>query len=233
MVSPRAVNLPLVLALVLSTSALAQTPPFDKARDAFREGIRKSKQEDRIAGIRELVDTKDVRGTEDLVGAIRTVESMIPKKREEVERIGKENTEAWKPLDDYLALKRKEEQKKEDKQREKEKKDAKGDKDEEPPDRPNQPTLVPKEVADRAQAKAEEVSKRLKAAVTELNTMETMRAAFHDGLGRLLTTVDARGSRAEDPRDSRRRRRRRSRSRRSSSSSGCSARSALPRAATP
>jgi HEAT repeat protein len=188
MVSPRAVNLSVLLFIVVSTSALAQTPSFDKARDAFREGIRKPKPEDRIAGIKELVDTKDVRGTEDLIGAIRTADNLLPKKREEVERIGKENRDAFKPLDDYLALKRKEEQKKEEKQREEEKQDGK---DEEAPDRAVQtPNRFPADIVNRVNKNVEDVQRRLKAAQTDLDAIEATRAALIEGVGRLLTIAE-------------------------------------------
>jgi HEAT repeat protein len=190
MVSQRFVAIPVALGLVLVSSVFAQTPAFDKAREAFREGIKKPQMADRLAGIRELVQTKDPRGLEDLIGSIRTVDSVLAKKREEAERIGKEHREIWKQLDDYIALKRKEEAEKEAKAREQERREKGGKEDEEPPDRPQQPMTGPAELINRVQAKGEAVMKRLNAATEELKQIEAVRAALYDGVAGLLALAD-------------------------------------------
>jgi HEAT repeat protein len=190
MVPPRSATFVLSLSFLLTSVAVAQAPQFDKAREAFREGIRKPQMSDRLEGIKTLVETKDPRGTDDLIGAIRTVDGVIAKKREELDRIGKEHREVWKQLDDYIALKRREEAKKEEKQREEERKAKGGAEDEEPPDRVNPPMTAPKELVQRVQAKGEEVQKRLKAASDEMNGIEATRGALYDGVGRLLAIAD-------------------------------------------
>ena len=156
MVSPRAAALVTSL-IVLASSASAQTPPFDKARDAFREGIKKSALTDRIAGIRELVDVKDVRGADDFAGAIRVAENAIAKKREEIETAGKENREIWKTVDEQNSAGR----------------------------------PLPRGATERAVDRYELLRRRLDSLNKELNSLEATRAALHDGLGKLLTSVDA------------------------------------------
>src|SRR5687768_12709481 len=79
-----------------------QTQTYEKAKDGLREALKRPTVAERIAGIRAFADTKDVRGTDDLIAAIRVLEGSIEKKREEIERVGKENREIYKPIDDYI-----------------------------------------------------------------------------------------------------------------------------------
>jgi HEAT repeat protein len=149
------------LILLVSTAA-AQAPAYDKAREVFREGIKKPGLEDRLAAVRALVEAKDVRATEDFIAAIRVLEQAIPKKREEVERVGKENKEIFKPLDDYIEQEKK-----------------KG----------NEPKGVPAEIVNRVGPKADALQAKLKVLTDELTQLEATRGALHEGIGRLLTSA--------------------------------------------
>ena len=164
MVAPSAPRVAAALAILLTSVASAQAPSFDKAREVFRESIKKPAIADRIAGIRELADAKDVRGADDLIAAIRVQEQQIPKKREEIERVGKENREVWKPLDDWLE------------QQKAQGKDPKG---------------VPAEIVNRVEPRARALQEKLNLLTRELNVLEATRAAVLAGLGRLITSVDA------------------------------------------
>jgi HEAT repeat protein len=159
----RPIHAAALLLCVLAAPGVAHAQGFDKAKDAFREAIKRQKADERIAGIRALVEAGDVRAVDDLVAAVRAHEKAVEKKREEIEQLGKENTKIWKPLDDYV-----EQQK----------------------DQGVAEPKVPAEIVNRVVPKAQALQEKLKLVNDELVLAEATRAALMEGVGRLLTAAD-------------------------------------------
>jgi hypothetical protein len=97
--SPRAVVL-LLLTVVTAAPAQDSIAALERARDAFRAALRKPTLAERRVGVAALQATKEPKAVDDFLGALRTAGDRIEKLREEIARVGQEQRDAWKVVDE-------------------------------------------------------------------------------------------------------------------------------------
>ncbi len=97
---PIASSIALIVLFATTASSPGQEIGFDKAKEKLRESLRQGTLEQRIAAVEPMAATKDGRGVEEFVAAIRQVEQVVRKVRADINKSGTERRDIWKVVDE-------------------------------------------------------------------------------------------------------------------------------------